>query len=65
MYKDILRSIAGIEIFPIISLLLFVTVFAVVLVWSALLDRAHLARCASLPLTEDGVDAGPAGADRS
>ena len=32
MYMDILRSITGIEIFPVISLVLFVAVFGVVLV---------------------------------
>ena len=53
MYKDILRSIVGIEIFPVISLCLFVVVFAVVLVWTSRLDRAWLARSASLPLEGD------------
>ncbi len=28
MYKDVLQSIAGVEIFPIISLILFMIVFA-------------------------------------
>ena len=41
MYMDILRAIAGIEIFPVVSLLLFVTVFTVVLVWTLRLDRAR------------------------
>jgi hypothetical protein len=50
MYKEILRSIVGIEIFPIISLCLFVSVFTVVLVWAARLDRGWLARQAELPL---------------
>jgi cytochrome c oxidase cbb3-type subunit IV len=50
MYKEILRSIAGIEVFPVISLCLFVVVFAVVLVWTSRLDGAWLARSAGLPL---------------
>jgi hypothetical protein len=53
MYKNILRSITGIEIFPMISLCLFVLVFAVVLVWTSRLDGAWLARSASLPLEPD------------
>ena len=53
MYMDILRSIAGIEIFPVISLCLFVFVFAVVLVWTSRLDGAWLAQSASLPLEPD------------
>ena len=58
MYIDILRRIAGIEVFPVVSLLLFVTVFAVVLVWTARLDAARVTQLAALPL--DGLDpAGP------
>ena len=53
MYQDILRSITGIEIFPVISLCLFVFVFAVVLVWTSRLDGAWLARSASLPLERE------------
>ena len=58
MYADILRRIAGIEIFPIISLLLFVTVFTVALVWTLRLDAKRIGQLASLPL-----DPPPAGAD--
>ena len=54
MSMDILRRIAGIEVFPVISLLLFVTVFVVVLVWTARLDAARITQLAALPL--DGLD---------
>jgi hypothetical protein len=50
MYKDILRSIVGIEIFPVISLCLFVAVFAIVLTWTSRLDGTWLARNSRLPL---------------
>jgi hypothetical protein len=50
MYTDILRRISGIEVFPVFSLLLFVAVFAVVLVWTVRLDAAGIARVARLPL---------------
>ena len=50
MYKETLRAIAGIEIFPVISLLLFVAVFTVVLVWTLRLDRSRVDAAASLPL---------------
>ena len=53
MYADILRRIAGVEVFPIVSLLLFVTVFTVVLVWTARLDATRLNRAASMPLDGD------------
>jgi hypothetical protein len=52
MYKDILRSIAGIDVFPVFSLVVFLLVFTVVLVWTARLDRRRLAHLASLPLDD-------------
>lgn len=59
MYSDILRSIVGIEVFPIVSLLLFVAVFVVMLVKVGRADRVELERLAAIPLDRDGmVDAG-------
>ena len=55
MYMDILRRIAGIEVFPVISLLLFVTVFTVALVRVLRMDRGYAARLAALPLDGDGT----------
>ena len=57
MYKDVLRSIAGIEMFPVISLLVFVTVFVVMLVWAWRLDPRRLSELANLPL--DAADGQP------
>ena len=52
MYKDILLSIAGIERFPLVSLLLFVAVFTAVLIAVVRMDRQRAAMFASLPLDE-------------
>jgi cytochrome c oxidase cbb3-type subunit 4 len=52
MYKDILRSIAGIDIFPVVSLVIFLTVFTAAIVYAIRLDRARLAALAALPLDE-------------
>jgi hypothetical protein len=52
MYSDILRRIAGIEIFPVISLVLFVTVFTMVLVWTVRLDAARIVSLERQPLDE-------------
>jgi hypothetical protein len=54
MSAEVLRAIHGIEIFPVFSLVVFVVVFSVVLIWSSRLDRRRLDACAQLPL--DGVD---------
>jgi cytochrome c oxidase cbb3-type subunit IV len=55
MYKDILRAIVGVEIFPVISLLLFVTVFTAVVVYVMRLERPRIERQAQLPLDDDGT----------
>jgi hypothetical protein len=61
MYSDILRRIAGIEVFPVISLILFVAVFTAVLVWTVRLDATRVARLAHLPLDEtEPAGVGPA-----
>lgn len=52
MYKDVLRAIVGIEVFPVLSLLIFLTVFVVMLVWVFRMDRTVLATHASLPLQD-------------
>jgi cytochrome c oxidase cbb3-type subunit 4 len=61
MYKEVLRTIVGIEIFPVLSLVIFLTVFLVMLVWVLRLDRGRLDAYASLPLDDEGVVTGEAG----
>jgi hypothetical protein len=53
MYKETLRNIAGIGLFPAVSLLLFVAVFALVLWQVARMTRADAQRLAALPLDGD------------
>lgn len=53
MYKEVLRTIVGIEVFPVLSLLIFLTVFVVMLVWVMRLDRHELSTFANLPLDGD------------
>ena len=54
MYKEVLQSIVGIEIFPVISLVLFVVVFTVLIVSVARMDRGRARALAALPLDEPG-----------
>jgi hypothetical protein len=52
MMMDILRSITGIDIFPVISLVLFVAIFGAVLVYAWRADAARMNRMAALPLDD-------------
>jgi hypothetical protein len=52
MYKEALRSVAGIGIFPVISLLLFVIVFTAAVVRACRMKHADTVRLAALPLDE-------------
>ena len=52
MYKEILLSITGIEVFPVISLILFVIVFTAVIISVARMDRQRADSLAAIPLDE-------------
>jgi hypothetical protein len=50
MYMETLRGIAGVGIFPVLSLLMFFAVFGIVLIRVMRMDRANVERFAHLPL---------------
>lgn len=60
MYGDILRGIIGVEIFPVLSLVIFVTFFAIVLVRVVRMKRSQVDHLSRLPLERDSQ---PAAAD--
>jgi hypothetical protein len=49
MYRELLESIGGVAVFPVISLALFVVVFTLVLVVVSRLTPSRLAELAQLP----------------
>ena len=53
MIKNILTDIAGIELFPIIALVLFLTVFVVITVRVLRMDQKHVDKMGSMPLDID------------
>ena len=55
MYTEILRSIAGIGVYPVISLVVFVTFFTGVLVRVVRMERSNVDRLARLPLEGNGI----------
>jgi hypothetical protein len=54
MYRQILQSIQDIEIWPIISLVLFFLIFVGILIKVMLIDKKHIRKMKELPL-DDGT----------
>ncbi|WP_018474423.1 hypothetical protein [Echinicola pacifica] len=52
MQKEILKSIENIEIYPIISLLVFVLFFVGMGIWVFRVDRKYIDHMKSLPMDE-------------
>ena len=50
MYKEVLRSIDGVEIYPIVALLIFFPFFLAVVVRALTTDKEKLRQMAMLPL---------------
>lgn len=55
MDKNVLQSIAGVEIYPLISLGIFVLFFLGLLVYVLLSSRQHLRTMSELPLLDDAT----------
>lgn len=53
MYKEILQSIEGVEIYPIISLIVFVLFFIVVTIRLIRMDKNYINEMKQLPLNNE------------
>ena len=53
MYKEILQSIEGVSVYPIISLIVFVLFFAVILVWMLKVDKNYIKKMENLPFENE------------
>lgn len=53
LFKDVLQSIHGIEIFPLLGLALFALTFVGVIIWAWKLDKHSVDYLSALPL-DDG-----------
>ena len=53
MYKDVLRSAEGIEIYPSISLILFFVFFILMIVYLVRTGKGRWEHAANLPLESD------------
>lgn len=52
MIRNVLTHIGGVEVYGIISVLLFFTLFSAILVWAFRLKRTHLEAMGRLPLQD-------------
>ncbi|MBK7228305.1 MAG: cbb3-type cytochrome c oxidase subunit 3 [Ignavibacteriales bacterium] len=53
MYKELLQSIEGVSIYPIISLVVFVLFFAVILIWMFKVDKNYIKKMENLPFEKE------------
>ncbi|MBK7630803.1 MAG: cbb3-type cytochrome c oxidase subunit 3 [Ignavibacteriales bacterium] len=53
MYKEILQSIEGVSIYPIVSLIVFVLFFALILIWMFKVDENYIKIMENLPLEKE------------
>ncbi len=53
MFRNILETIQGIEVFPMISLMIFTVVFGSVLIWIFSMDKSRLQHMENMPLNDD------------
>lgn len=58
MIKAVLNSISGVELYPVLSLGLFVTFFVCMLIWVLRLDKGHVTEMLKMPLESDTVKKG-------
>lgn len=50
MYKNVLENIGGIELYPIVSLIIFFLFFTGVLVWVLKADKKYISKMEAIPL---------------
>ena len=53
MFSNYLSSIDGVEIFPIITLIIFVAVFLLTVVWTFKKDESYLAKMSNMPIDSE------------
>lgn len=57
MFNNYLQAIEGIEIYPVIGLIIFFVVFASVVIWVMRIDKNYVHEAERLPLDENEADA--------
>jgi cytochrome c oxidase cbb3-type subunit IV len=53
MYKDVLSRMEGVDLFPLIALVIFFTFFVLLIAWVVSLNRSYVDSMANMPLDEE------------
>jgi hypothetical protein len=53
MIRDVLQSLEGIELYPIISLIIFVSFFVSLIIWMIKVDKKYIKKMKNLPLEKE------------
>lgn len=53
MFNNYLQAIEGIEIYPVIGLIIFLIIFISVVVWVMKVDKNYISKAERLPLDND------------
>ncbi|MBL7998890.1 MAG: cbb3-type cytochrome c oxidase subunit 3 [Candidatus Kapabacteria bacterium] len=56
MMRNVLESIAGIELYPVISLVIFLAVFTGMVVWVLRRDTSYINEMSAMPIDADDAD---------
>ena len=56
MFSDVLQNIEGVEIFPVISLVIFFVFFISVLIWTVRLDKGLVNKLSRLPFNDSKAE---------
>jgi len=59
MYKEILQSIDNIQVWPVISFVIFFLFFLLLLWWTFTADRKFITHMSQLPLDDDKLSVQP------
>lgn len=55
MYKQVLEGISGVSIWPVLAMVIFMAIFAAVVVWAMRLDKSTVQELENLPLEEQST----------
>lgn len=56
MEKEVLRAIEGIDIYPVISLIIFCVFFIGVIIWTVRADKNFISKMSNLPLEDNNKE---------